>query len=48
MFEVVRFDGVETVTIEIFAERGNAEAYARELEGKDKRPVAYYARRARG
>lgn len=48
MFEVIAWNGQTEVVVDIFAERGNAEAYARELEAKEKAPIAYFARRARG
>ena len=48
MFEVIAWNGRDEIQIEIFAERGNAEAYARELEAKEKALVAYFARRIRG
>jgi len=48
MFEVIAWDGRNEVVVDIFAERGNAEDYARELEAKEKRPIGYIVRRARG
>jgi hypothetical protein len=48
MFEVVQWDGRTEVVVDVFCERGNAEAFAREKEAKAKGPVAYFARRARG
>lgn len=47
MFEVIAWNG-QTEVVEIFAERGNADAYAREMEAKEKGLVAYFSRMARG
>ena len=48
MFEVIAWNGPNEVVVDIFTERGNAEAFARELEAKEKGAVAYFARRRRG
>ena len=47
MFEVVAYNGSNEVAVETFAERGNAEAFAREMEAKQRGNVGYYVRRAR-
>jgi hypothetical protein len=46
MFEVVAWNGQTELVVDVFAEWGNANDRARELEAKDTKCIAYFARRA--